>query len=100
METWQTLTVFAAAFVAGALSGLAAFLLSIKPFTVRAALAATLFYALLGCGLGMFGYEYLDGKAKPWRIIGCAVLVGLGAIDLATLRRLAARLLGTDKNGP
>lgn len=97
METWTPLQVFIAAYVASALSGLAGLLWSAKPLTVRSACASVLYYGAAGTGLGMLGYEYLGGKEKPWRVIGCAMLVGIGVVDLATLQRLATRLLGTDK---
>lgn len=97
METWSTLQVFTAAFFAGALAGFATYIVSSKQKTVWLIVGHTLIAAMSGCGLGMLGYEYLDGKAKPWRIIGCALLVGLGYVDRAAMRKLVSRLLGSDK---
>lgn len=99
MEAWSTFKVFIAAFCAGALAGFATYIVSTKQKTPWLIVGHTLIAALSGCGLGMLGYEYLDGKAKPWRIIGCALLVGLGYVDRTALRKLVARILGIDKDG-
>jgi hypothetical protein len=94
MEHWTPQTVFVWTYIAAALSGLAALLRSSKPLTTRTVLSAVLFYGAAGAGLGMFGYEFLGGKEKPWRVIACGMLVGVGLIRAENIRDLIKRIIG------
>lgn len=114
METWTPERIFIIAYIASSLSGLAALLWSGKPLctdqgwlgvgqALRKILASMIYFGAAGTALGMVGFEWLGGREKPWRVIGCAMGVGLGAIDRETYKAFFKNILtvfsSNGKNG-
>jgi hypothetical protein len=64
-----------ATYALSAVSGLGGVLLSNKTLTTREVVGTIIVYGGLGTGMGMLGYEYLGGKAAPWRVMGCGLSV-------------------------
>jgi hypothetical protein len=93
METWTHNQIFLCCLASAALSGFATLLMSDKPINGRNILAYLFWFALAGTGTSMLGFEYLGGKEKPWRVIGSAIMVGMGVVKLTDLGPVMTRAL-------
>lgn len=100
MEGWTPLQVFLASYIAAAIGGVGALLSSDKPITLRTLGKALVYYGVAGCGFAMTGFEYIGGKEKPWRVIGSAALLGIGAIKMPDVAAIARRVLKTEEPKP
>jgi hypothetical protein len=82
-----------ATYALSAVSGLGGVLLSNKTLTTREVVGTIIVYGGLGTGMGMLGYEYLGGKAAPWRVMGCGMLIGVKAIKPKAVADMARKIL-------
>lgn len=104
MDTWSPLTLYACAFAAAASGGIAVYLRSDKPVTLRLLLAECVYHGLMGAGLGAVAYEW-RWKSKPGTVIAIAAFYGLGLFTLgevkaALLRAFNVSQPGTKDDGP
>lgn len=98
METWSPLTLYLLSMLFGGISGIGGLCLSSKEITLRGLISAAIFYGMAGSGLGMLGvYDYLDGKARPWRVLAASSLVGIGTIKMDDIREIVLRMLSPTK---
>ncbi|BBO31054.1 hypothetical protein [Lacipirellula parvula] len=100
MEAWTPLQIFMASYAAAAIGGVGALLASDRPITLRSLGKALVYYGVAGCGFAMTGFEYIGGKEKPWRIIGFAALLGVGAIKVSDVAAVARRMLSSEDSKP
>lgn len=100
MEAWTPLQVFMASYVAAAVGGVGALLASDRPITLRSLGKAIVYYGVAGCGFAMTGFEYFGGKERPWRIIGLAALLGVGAIKVSDVTAVVRRMLSSEELKP
>lgn len=64
-----------------------------QKLTVRSISAVILFHGLVGGGLGMAAYEYLELRESPWVTLAIAIGYGAGVIQLGDLRTIFRRVL-------
>lgn len=93
MTNWTPEQLFLVTYFVSAISGLGGLFVSNKTISFRDIVGTILLYGGLGTGIGMLGYEYLGGKAAPWRVVGCGMLVGCKAIKLKSLSEVAQKVL-------
>jgi hypothetical protein len=98
-DLWTPLQVFIYTYIASGVTGLVPLLRSKEPLGLRNVLLSILFYGAAGMGLGVIAYEYLGGKEKPWLIIACGMLVGIGVIRMSDIAAVARRVLGVYNGG-
>jgi F0F1-type ATP synthase assembly protein I len=68
-------------FAASSLAGLAALLRSGQEITPRQLAAATLSAGLLGAGIMLVWWDWMDGR-YPWFMMGVSLLAGLGGVNM------------------
>lgn len=68
-------------FAASSLAGLAALLRSGQEITPRQLAAATLSAGLLGAGIMLVWWDWMDGR-YPWFMLGVSLLAGLGGVNM------------------
>ena len=68
-------------FAVSSLAGLAALLRSGQEITSRQLAAATLSAGLLGAGIMLVWWDWMDGR-YPWFMMGVSLLAGLGGVNM------------------
>jgi F0F1-type ATP synthase assembly protein I len=68
-------------FAVSSLAGLAALLRSGQEITPRQLAAATLSAGLLGAGIMLVWWDWMDGR-YPWFMMGVSLLAGLGGVNM------------------
>lgn len=97
MKSWSPLALYACAFAAAAAGGLAVYLRSDKPITVRAMLSETIYHGLLGAGLGAILHEWRF-KEKPATVVAVAALYGVGVLTVAEFKAALLRALNFNQS--
>lgn len=107
MTHWSHSTIFFCCLISAALSGFATLLMSEKEINRRNFLGYLLWFGLAGTATSMVGFDYLGGKEKPWRVIGSAILVGMGVVKvtdwggfITRSLRLVVNSSSSDKDEP
>lgn len=103
MESWSNGTIFLCCLLSASLSGFATLLMSEKEINRRNFLGYLLWFGLAGTATSMVGFDYLGGREKPWRVIGSAILVGMGVVkvtDWGGFVTRSLRLIANQKDDP
>jgi hypothetical protein len=74
--------IFGFIFTVSSVAGLAAFLRSNQPVTIRNICSAFLNSGLFGLGVAAVWWEYYGGSTHPWFMIGVSTLAGLGGTSM------------------
>ena len=94
--TWTVETLFAVTYCASGLTGLGELLLSERPLSAKIVVGTFLRYGAAGVVLGALGYEYLNGRQYPERVLACGLGVGVRLVSLPDVGKLLKRLFATN----
>lgn len=91
---------FGVAYTLGALIALGGIGKRKEKITLQAILGALFYDAMLGLGLGMYGYEYLNWKnGHEWCVVASSMLGGARAFRLSDVTTLLRRFLAITNGG-
>jgi hypothetical protein len=89
---WTVEELFLATYLAAGLTGLGELLLSGRPLSWKSIIGTFVRYGAAGVVLGAIGYEVLNGRQYPIRILACGMGVGVRLITLGDIGTVIKKL--------